>query len=941
MYRVFFVSEGVSLAENLPPTSNVSTLQSVLGRKCKVGSKDVVLLSSKGHLLDAKETLGAYDAGTDEKPVFVFFRPEVTPQYPYLHQPYTRNQKIESLLTQLTSSPSPTALQHQLNLGNLLAQEALRLISTSQQLRTNTHLQWIGWQALLHNFSAIHRTFDKHHRALGWGLVNHQSSRSSYEDLLTRSPNQLEILKKVVLPSSLGHGAFDGHTGSLYEWISSQDEHSSLPDLIRECSEALKQVNETSLEQLQALATQLIGSAEQLIKRETIKNIVQDVDLQEIEKVAQEQQSMAQSLQVTIQRVLGNGDAGALANVSLSNQRLVQLMHGNHQLMETKLKELESVRSSLKEKISGGLKALANLQQEMMEMDAQLLFYCEHLQLTRRRFEVLEQICAAPEMLFHVVYEIEQRQRFKKQYMEIGQRMAAMFEHHRQKEKSRRQKFLESYSQHFILSLFPSFTDRIPRLMTSIPDNFDEDLCSLSQDTLNSISHWLPRPSSTLDELVSLNCEKSIQTDTSVHVPLVEHLNTSVQVTPQYSDGFSQVYSHTEETGSQTIGIEFEDMMNKAPQASAQHVETGSQTIRIELKDLVSKAVQVSAQCVETGSQILPDTLEALVQVHFKGEDSEVQTDLIDMINTGIQTHSHVVDTGAQTNSDECVNTKTLLEHSDVYSQTHIDVTDSTVQVNISPNSSDAIVQTHTNVVEASVQTHPNVVEAIVQTIPHSTKEAIVQTHITKEDNVQTHPDVRREDSVQTHPYVTKEASVQTELYTMEVESNTSEAGYNVYELQGQVVALQAAVSGLKSQLVLERDTNRKQVMELEREMKHHHQSYTLSRDTTDDPPLTSIAIGNLRVGDTALFIQDSLSNFLAVTVDSRIYYLNHASAECFTSDVNSRIQAPIKRKVLIGTITEKLLVEVRKENNRLKVPIGQRLYKVSARESVLPVITA
>ena len=44
--------------------NSVSTLQSVLGRKCKVGSKDVVLLSSKGHLLDAKETLGAYDAGT-------------------------------------------------------------------------------------------------------------------------------------------------------------------------------------------------------------------------------------------------------------------------------------------------------------------------------------------------------------------------------------------------------------------------------------------------------------------------------------------------------------------------------------------------------------------------------------------------------------------------------------------------------------------------------------------------------------------------------------------------------------------------------------------------------------------------------------------------------------------------------------------------------------
>ena len=45
----------------------------------------------------------------------------------------------------------------------------------------------------------------------------------------------------------------------------------------------------------------------------------------------------------------------------------------------------------------------------------------------------------------------------------------------------------------------------------------------------------------------------------------------------------------------------------------------------------------------------------------------------------------------------------------------------------------------------------------------------------------------------------------------------------------------------------------------------------------------------SLRVGDTALFIQDGYSNFLALTVDGRMYYLNHSSAERFRCDISSR----------------------------------------------------
>ena len=43
---------------------SVLALQSSLGRRCGVRTKDIILLSPKGHLLDSKETLGGYDAGT-------------------------------------------------------------------------------------------------------------------------------------------------------------------------------------------------------------------------------------------------------------------------------------------------------------------------------------------------------------------------------------------------------------------------------------------------------------------------------------------------------------------------------------------------------------------------------------------------------------------------------------------------------------------------------------------------------------------------------------------------------------------------------------------------------------------------------------------------------------------------------------------------------------
>ena len=95
------------------------------------------------------------------------------------------------------------------------------------------------------------------------------------------------------------------------------------------------------------------------------------------------------------------------------------MMSRNHQKIETSVGELETVKSSLKERIDTGLESLATLQQKMTEIDAQLQFHCGQLQLTRRRFEVLEQICAAPDMMSCVLNEVAQRKKFKSIFVEV------------------------------------------------------------------------------------------------------------------------------------------------------------------------------------------------------------------------------------------------------------------------------------------------------------------------------------------------------------------------------------------------------------------------------------------------------------------------------------------------------------------------------------------
>ena len=67
----------------------------------------------------------------------------------------------------------------------------------------------------------------------------------------------------------------------------------------------------------------------------------------------------------------------------------------------------------------------------------------------------------------------------------------------------------------------------------------------------------------------------------------------------------------------------------------------------------------------------------------------------------------------------------------------------------------------------------------------------------------------------------------------------------------------------------------------------------------------------SLQVGDYALFMEDKYSNYLAVTVDGKDYYLDKKSACTFTEFH----ELPCKSKMLVGRISGRVHCEVKKVN--------------------------
>ena len=88
------------------------------------------------------------------------------------------------------------------------------------------------------------------------------------------------------------------------------------------------------------------------------------------------------------------------------------MMSENCAQLEAQAKEAEKSKATLTRFIHIQLKQVAKLQERVAHSNSQLLLLHEHIKLAKKRFEVLRQVCHTPQVLAHVLSEVDRRTAF-------------------------------------------------------------------------------------------------------------------------------------------------------------------------------------------------------------------------------------------------------------------------------------------------------------------------------------------------------------------------------------------------------------------------------------------------------------------------------------------------------------------------------------------------
>ena len=87
-------------------------------------------------------------------------------------------------------------------------------------------------------------------------------------------------------------------------------------------------------------------------------------------------------------------------------------MSENCTQLEAQAKETEMSKAALTRFVHTKLQQVAKLQERVAYSNSQLLLLHEHIKLARKRFEILRQVCHTPQVLAHVLSEVDRRTAF-------------------------------------------------------------------------------------------------------------------------------------------------------------------------------------------------------------------------------------------------------------------------------------------------------------------------------------------------------------------------------------------------------------------------------------------------------------------------------------------------------------------------------------------------
>ncbi|XP_071836066.1 RB1-inducible coiled-coil protein 1-like isoform X2 [Apostichopus japonicus] len=496
MLYVFLVNTGSMLTLDMSLTmESVQNLSVSLEKDYQVHRDKQVLMISGGQSLDPKMRVGSYCAGTDTNPIFLFSKEAIEAANPPSSKGVEETDKLKLQVEGLKNMPaSMNAVVSRTQLALQFHDIAKDKLKVCEQLVHDQHLQQQGWMAVIANLEDITSAFRQRSEQFRQNMTEFIKERPDLQLRLSQFTDTLTLLEKIPLLPKLV--TVTDREINLLEWISNQDQKSTLMQMGHQCQKAVDQFSEHILEGLDKECAKCLEEAERASMKE-IKGLGERLfGLGQLVATAKgilvNQSEMAQGLVQNQTRVTNINDSSVLPDLCASHQQQLDVMLQKHLQLQEICRMCRVAKDELCKNLHVRLRWVMYIEQQISATHGKMVIYHENLKRLRKRLEIVRQVVTAPDLYANSLVEIIRRRTYDKQYIEWAGLISRESKTVHSAEIHRRTEIAKQLQHHFLSSLFPGMESLPPVFMINEVNPYNHPLPPVCSEDIISLAERVP-----------------------------------------------------------------------------------------------------------------------------------------------------------------------------------------------------------------------------------------------------------------------------------------------------------------------------------------------------------------------------------------------------------------------------------------------------------------
>lgn len=535
MLYVFLVNTGTLLTLDMSLTmESVQKLSIALEKDYQVHRDKQVLMISGGQSLDPKMRVGSYCAGTDTNPIFLFSKEAIEAANPPPSPGVEEADKLRLQVEGLKSMPpSMNAVVSRTQLALQFHDSAKEKLRVCEQLVHDQHLQQQGWMAVIANLEDITSAFRQRSEHFRQNMTEFLTERPVLQMRLSQFTDTLSLLEKVpLLPKLLP----TSEEITLMQWISHQDQKSTLMQMGHQCQKAVDQFSDQILEGLDKDCAKCLDAAEKPSMKE-IKGLGERLFglgqlVANAKGILTNQAEMAQGLVQNQTRVTNINDSSVLPDLCVSHQRQLDVMLQKHlQLLEI-CRMCRVAKDELCKNLHVRLRWVMYIEQQISATHGKMVVYHENLKRLRKRLEIVRQVVTAPELYASSLVEILRRKAYNQQFIEWAGLISGESKTVHDEEISRRKSIASQLQHHFLSSLFPGMEVLPPVFVTNEVAPYEQTMPPITKDDITKLAQQVPELAHLLKVHHNLYYTTSVDGEVCVKPLALQESETQTTVPP-------------------------------------------------------------------------------------------------------------------------------------------------------------------------------------------------------------------------------------------------------------------------------------------------------------------------------------------------------------------------------------------------------------------------